>query len=293
MLLPRRAYYRLIDRRTEQIWKEDSGRPIDLSRIGMIREAELDSLRDAAWLENELLPKLGLNDEMLHEPHRPILPEPLHGAAGQGLLSWQLPNQFGSYLTQLSRYPIKSYLEIGVRHGGTFVITVEYLSRFGELERAVGVDISDSPSTREYERLNPRARFVQVNTRSRRFRRLVKKHAPWDLVLIDGDHHEEAVRRDFEAVIDSARIVVFHDIASENVPGVQKVWHEIQSEHTGRFEFVEFAEQYDDVVRDTGQTWLGLGVAIRKRFRAGQGLLLAPDWLAEYGPTASLWASAL
>jgi hypothetical protein len=31
---------------------------------------------------------------------------------------------------ELASHRVENYLEIGVRHGGTFVITVEYLSRF-------------------------------------------------------------------------------------------------------------------------------------------------------------------
>jgi hypothetical protein len=265
-VLPQAAYQRLVDMRTEQLLKRQSADRIDLSKVHVLREADPDALVDAERLEVELLPALGLNHELLHEHPWPLLPKRLHRAAGTGLLSWQLPNQFSGYLAHISRYPIARYLEIGVRHGGTFVITVEYLSRFRELESAVGVDISDSPSVAEYVKLNPRARFVQTSSRSRRFRRLVEGSAPWDLVLIDGDHHEEAVRRDFEAVRDSTRIVVFHDIVSEVVPGVGRVWGEIKSDHADRFEFFEFTNQYDEVVRESGRTWLGLGVAVDRSF---------------------------
>jgi hypothetical protein len=266
-VLPQVAYRRLIDKRTEQLLKRQSADRIDLSKVHMLRGADPGALVDAERLELELLPALGLNHELLNEHPWPLLPRRLHRAAGTGLLSWQFPNQFSGYLVHLSRYPIARYLEIGVRHGGTFVITVEYLSRFRELELAVGVDICESPSMAEYATLCPRTRFVQTSSRSRRFRRLVEGSAPWDLVLIDGSHHEEAVRRDFEAVRDSARIVAFHDIVSEVVPGVARVWGEVKTDHADRFDFFEFTSQYDEVVRESGRTWLGLGVAVDTSFR--------------------------
>jgi methyltransferase family protein len=268
VLLPDTAYRRLQEVRRQHPLRRRSADSLDLSRIGILREADMDELARADWLEHRALPALGLNYELLDEGPWPLLPEGLYGAAG-GLLAWQLPNQFGAYLAHLSRYPITSYLEIGVRHGGTFVITVEYLRRFGELDTALGVDLSRCPSLAEYARLNPAARFMKTDSQSWRFRRLVKKSAPWDLVLIDGDHREGPLRSDFETVSDSARIVVLHDIASETIPTVNKVWTEIQSDHAGRFDFFEFTDQYDEVVRRSGRTWLGLGVAVDKSLRPG------------------------
>jgi precorrin-6B methylase 2 len=56
-------------------------------------------------------------------------------------LQWQYPNQFSKYLAELAAHPVDRYLEIGVRHGGTFVITVEYLSRFHPVREAIAVDL--------------------------------------------------------------------------------------------------------------------------------------------------------
>lgn len=267
LLLPDSGYDKLIDWRTDQRLKRKTAEPIDLKAAGLLSRADIGVLRDASRLEAELLPALGLNQEMLDEQGLgSILPESLRRFAGVGLRAWQMPNQFAPYLAQLSHYPIRSYLEVGVRHGGTFVITTEYLGRFHPIERAVGVDIADSPSTTEYARTTPRARFVRLNARSRRFRRLVRRGSPWDLVLIDGDHHEQAVRRDLESVIDAARIIAFHDIVTAVAPGVRKVWDEFKSARAGQFDFFEFDRQYDEVVRRTGRTWQGLGVAVERGF---------------------------
>ena len=267
LLLPDSGYDRLTAWRTDQRLKRKTAEPIDLNAVGLLRQADMDILRDASRLEAELLPALGLNQEMLDEGGSgSILPPSLSGFAGIGLRAWQMPTQFAPYLAQLSHYPIRSYLEVGVRHGGTFVITTEYLNRFHPVERAAGVDIADSPSTAEYARSNPRARFVRLNTRSRSFRRLVRRGEPWDLVLIDGDHHEQAVRRDLESVLGAARIIAFHDIVTAIAPGVRKVWDEFKSSEAARFDFFEFDRQYDEVVRRTGRTWQGLGVAVERGF---------------------------
>ncbi len=269
LLLPDRGYERLIDWRTDQRLKRKTAEPIDLNAAGLLRRADIGILRDASRLEAELLPALGLNQEMLDEQGLgSILPASLRRFAATGLQAWQMPNQFAPYLAQLSRYRIRSYLEVGVRQGGTFVITTEYLNRFHTIERAVGVDIAHSPSTAEYARTKPRARFVRLNARSRRFRRLVRRGGRWDLVLIDGDHHEEAVRRDLENVIGAARIIALHDIVTAVAPGVRKVWGEFKSSQAARFDFFEFDRQYDEVVRRTGRSWQGLGVAVERGFGA-------------------------
>ncbi|MER3498603.1 MAG: hypothetical protein C4308_08210 [Chitinophagaceae bacterium] len=61
-----------------------------------------------------------------------------------------IPNQFSKYLVKLSQYTIHSYFGIGVRHGGTFIITIEYLNRFNQIKKAIGVDIDYSTGLKQY-----------------------------------------------------------------------------------------------------------------------------------------------
>src|SRR4029077_13792201 len=109
-------------------------------RISLIREKSTEYLSQAGNLETLLL-ELGLNDEGLNE-----FPASLHPFCGQGLRVWQYPGQFSKYLEQLSKLRVRSYLEIGIRHGGSFVTTVEFLDRFSPLEFAVAVDVIPCPS---------------------------------------------------------------------------------------------------------------------------------------------------
>jgi len=200
-----------------------------------------------------------LNDEGFEQ-----IPAELHRYCGAGLRCWQYPSQLAGYLVLLSRLGIRSYLEIGVRHGGTFVLTVEYLRRFHPLAQAVAVDLGDSPSLREYAATSSGVQFLQADSHSAEFRQFIAGHPGFDLALIDGDHTAEGCWQDFELVRDRAAIVAFHDIVSDVVPGVGEVWRRVRAECGDRYEFHEFTAQYDSLQRRTGQRFLGLGVAVAR-----------------------------
>lgn len=225
--------------------------PIDLQRIALIREMEQQQLSRPESIEALLL-QLGLNDEAMHE-----IPESLHPYCGQGLRIWQYPNQYSRYLAQLARLGVRSYLELGVRHGGTFVLTVELLQRFAALEFAVGVDIIPCRSMEEYQGLNPKAEFACINTLSPDFAALVERLAPIDLVFIDSHHEETQCRRELAVLSERANMFAFHDIANKDWPGVRKVWEEVKA--SGAYECHEFTDQYGDL-----GPYMGIGLAVKK-----------------------------
>ena len=245
---------------------------IDLSYIKLIKEKDKEYLADAKNLEFELLPALGLNNESLQE-----FPEELYSFCGYGLLHWQYPNQFSKYLAQLSKFNIKTYLEIGVRHGGTFVLTVEYLEKFHSIEQATGVDIGYCPSIVEYKKLNPKIDFMMAYSQSPEFGEFIKNHPGLDLVLIDGNHKEAACRNDFEVIKNKANIVVFHDIVSDVCPGVGRVWRHVVDTYSGEYVFFEYTEQYDSVQKRTNQTYLGIGMAVKKKYLQEIGYQEIPE----------------
>ena len=243
---------------TEASWKKLKtlrASRIDLSRVGLIRGEDRTSLSDAHKLEKLLL-ELGLNDEGLEE-----YPQSLYPYCGKGLRIWQYPIQFSKYLVDVSRLGLRSYLELGIRHGGTFVATVEYLDKFESLEFAIGVDIMPCPSMAEYEQMNPRACFVRINTQSAQYERFLSQHAPFGLVLIDSFHEEEQCYAEFLSVRERARAIAIHDIVNCDFPGVSKVWERIKA--SGEFECREYIEQYADV----RASYMGIGLAIRKDAR--------------------------
>ncbi|MBG1259148.1 class I SAM-dependent methyltransferase [Nostoc commune] len=239
----------------EQGWKKLkklSTIPLDLKRVALIRGKNLEYLSDAGNVESLML-YLGLNDEGLEE-----FPESIHQYCGQGLRIWQYPIQFSKYLIDLGKLKIDSYLEIGIRHGGTFVATVEYLEKFSPLKSAIGIDIIPCPSLLEYKQIQPNAEFVQINTQSKEYQEWLKKHERFDLVLIDSFHEETQCRNEFLSVKDKANIVAFHDIANIKYPGVRKVWDEVKN--TNEFECREYIDQYENI----DLSYMGIGLAVRK-----------------------------
>ena len=61
--------------------------------------------------------------------------------------------------------------------------------------------------------------MIRAESSSPKVARHLAEHGPFDLVLIDGDHSEEGVRRDLELVRPHARAIALHDIVGENTRG--------------------------------------------------------------------------
>lgn len=225
-------------------------RAIDLGRVSLIRAQTPDFLQHAGHLE-ALLPTLGLNDEGMSE-----FPSALHPFCATGLLVWQFPCQFAPYLARLATLGVTSYLELGIRHGGSFVATVEILDQCSPLDYAVGVDIIPCVSMAAYSALNPRARFECLNTQGPALLELMGELDIVDLVLIDSHHEADQCRREFHTLARYANMIAFHDITNRGCPGIGEVWREIEA--SGDWHCESFTRQYDD----TGP-YMGIGLAIR------------------------------
>lgn len=216
----------------------------------------MEELANPQYIESLML-RLGFNTEILNEQ-----PAIVTGHGG-GLRIWQYPNQFSKYLLLLKDKGIKSYIEIGCRWGGTFVLTCEYLSRFTPVEKAVAVDIFDSPVS-EYCKTRAGYSFMNMNSQSKEFKQKMTD-ARYDLVFIDGDHTYEGVKNDYEVMREKGNIYVFHDIVNAACPGVVRFWSELRKNESATYDFYEFTDQYDDVLRRmNGRRYLGIGVAVRK-----------------------------
>lgn len=228
---------------------------MDVSRISLITNSSLEDLKTSAYVE-DLIIKLGLNTEILNEQPEIVIQN------GGGLRIWQYPNQFSKYLCFLQTQNVSSYIEIGCRWGGTFVLTNEYCKKFHPMHKSVAVDIIDSP-VQEYCNLHPETEFKQMNSQTHEFQEYMREQF-FDVVFIDGDHTYEAVKHDFEVCKNSGRIFVFHDIINDACPGVIQIWNELKTHEKDTYDFIEFIEQYEEVQKNTGQSYLGIGVAIKK-----------------------------
>ena len=228
---------------------------MDLTRTKLIQDSTLEELKDALFLEN-LIPKLGFNTEILNEQPNIVRNH------GGGLLIWQYPNQFSKYLSFLRTNEIHSYLEIGCRWGGTFVLTHEVLKRFGSMTNSVAVDIIDSP-VQEYCKSRSECQFIKMNSQSPEFKEFIRQKQ-FDVIFIDGDHSYDGVKTDYESTKDSGRIFVFHDIVNAACLGVVEFWNSLKKYENDTYDFFEFTEQYPEVYQETKQSFLGIGVAVKK-----------------------------
>jgi len=167
-----------------------------------------------------------------------------------GLRFWQYPNQLSKYLKLLSTFKINSYLEIGCRWGGTFVITNEFLKLKNKNVKAFACDIIEmSDILTEYSKHSD-FKYLFINSTL-----LDKENVQEqiDLILIDGDHSYNGVKIDFERSLQySPKYVVFHDIKSDACGGVVKFWDEIKN----NYKHHEFIEQYESV----NGSYLGIGL---------------------------------
>ena len=162
----------------------------------------------------------------------------------------------------LSGLNIQSYIEIGCRWGGTFVLTNEYLKRFNTVTKSVCVDIIDSPVV-SYCESNPETQFIKINSQHPEFVKYIDANY-FDVIFIDGDHTYTGVKNDYEISKTSGKVFVFHDIVNDACLGVVQFWNELKTNEKDTYDFYEFIDQYEDVWKETRQTFLGIGVAIKK-----------------------------
>jgi len=212
--------------------------------IDKIKELDLNQLT-TEQLE-DFLPQLGMNNENLWE-----MPSELSNYFGNGFHFWQYPNQFNYYLKQILQYKIKSYLEIGCRWGGTFIITNEFLKLKNKNINSYACDIiSMSPLLKEYSQYN---NFTYLNKSSFDLNGSDIENTI-DLILIDGDHSYEGVKKDYEVSLQfKPKYVVFHDTVSDACPGVVQFWNEIKTK--GK-RYYEYHDQYSSV----DGNFLGIGL---------------------------------
>jgi len=228
---------------------------MDLSRLSLLTSTSVTDLKDPSKLE-DLIIKLGFNDEILIEQ-----PQIVKNNVG-GLKIWQYPNQFSKYLVYLQSLQPRSYCEIGSRWGGTFATTVEYLRKLGSIERAVAIDACIT-TTEEYCKQTNDCTFIKDFSNSDSIKEFMQSNT-FDCVLIDGDHSNPVLSGDYKNVKETTRIIVFHDIISTVCPDVTALWNKLKLEESTNYIFIEFVEQYPEVVEATGNTYLGIGVMVRK-----------------------------
>lgn len=228
----------------------------------VFKDIDKSLLVDQIYLEQNLIIDLGLNNENLTEQPKELSD---HFGGGLGLRIWQYPNQFSKYMVKLSQYAksINSYLEIGCRHGGTYIITTEFLKAINpNFKRSTAIDIiGASEILQTYVDSTYEAEFKNMNSGSDEFKDFISDNF-FDVVFIDGDHSYEFVKNDAELTRDYCNIQVFHDTVNDACVGVGIYWNEIKKTHKDLYNFYDFTDQYDSV----SGSYLGIGLAVRKTF---------------------------
>ncbi|MEB3260531.1 MAG: class I SAM-dependent methyltransferase [Cyanobacteriota bacterium] len=228
-----------------------------LAAAGLIQGVPEDKLRDTSFLENELIPALGLNNENLNEQ-----PRELSAFMGKGLHIFQYPNQLARYLTWLADHAREtaSYVEIGSRWGGTFIVVCEWLRRIGApLTSALAIDpIGETPMIKHYGTTlleqGVAYQFLQDFSTSHAVQALFEERCP-DFVFIDGDHSMKGALADHMLARRYAKIIVHHDIFSDACPETTALWKALKELEAGEFIAKEFIEQYPSVKG----SFLGIG----------------------------------
>ena len=206
----------------------------------------------------EILPTFGMNDEYLEE--MPKIFEPFFG---WGVKFWQYPNQFSKLLNFLKNKDIESYLEIGVRYGGTFIIINELLKRYYPLLESHCIDIMPASEILDsYQKKFTKQPFFYHEMDSLSpylYQRIegeekVVPEKKIDLIFIDACHSYQCIKRDYHAsLMFGPKYIIFHDIANTNTKGARIAWQEFKKNHKKSYEFID---QYDGM----NGKYLGIGV---------------------------------
>lgn len=202
--------------------------------------------------------------------------EPLKTFSGRK--ASQRPEELHAFTHELFRQNVRTYLEIGARHGDTFHEVMTSLP-VGSVGIAVdlpggawGVESSRKSLDAVINDLRKRGYQVAAvygDSTSPEVFRQVALHLErfavtgFDAVLIDGDHRYGGVAMDYAIWGPCARIVAFHDVAGEGVyqrttgypVEVPRLWAELKRDlppSTSKLEFI--AE---------GEPLMGIGVLIK------------------------------
>lgn len=186
------------------------------------------------------------------EPKKPKF-EPL--VCRSGRTPSQRADELRPFIAFLKREKVKSYLEIGARHGDTFF---DVMSALPKGSKGVAVDLAGGPwgtpksrqslidAVAELNAQGYRASIVWGDSQTSQVRQTVMARGPFDAALIDGDHRLPGVTSDWKNYGPMARLVAFHDIVGHGQTSrdgkrmpieVPALWASLKVDHKVR-EFV-------------------------------------------------------
>jgi hypothetical protein len=229
-------------------------------------QTSISNLLNITYLENIFIPEIGLNNELYHEFPSFLYP---YMNSNTGLRIWQYPSQLSKYLLLLANFqiPIKSYLEIGVRHGGTFIFLSEYMNRIGKpFKSSIGIDIVPSKQMELYISQFTNSKHKYAVGYHPNYKNKNSEFYDIDLCFIDGDHSFLGVTNDYSLIKDHCKYIVFHDVYSSAAEGSTEFWRILKFTHSSKH-VQEIIDQYPEVMeKNNGKTFLGFGILQNKCF---------------------------
>jgi cephalosporin hydroxylase len=180
-------------------------------------------------------------------------------------------------------------VEIGTDRGGTLYTWCQLAEPDATIVSidlpggSFGRGVSDRTALAKYARPGQTLRFLAGDSHDPAMRDQLGEALGGrkiDLLMIDGDHTYEGVKRDFELYSPFVRaggLIVFHDVLKNQLDsrcGVDRFWGEVKQ---GR-RTAEFLDPYDD--RGLGQ-WGGIGVLFWKGGAVAQDRPQRDDGVSE------------
>lgn len=155
----------------------------------------------------------------------------------------QVPEEYIEYLWFLKNSNFKTYLNIGIGKGGSFLIETFIQPH---LELSIAVDNSSYWKDNQRNSILEKIDWLQsnVNTKVEFYDSdsvtWLKKNQErkFDAIFIDGDHTYDGLKGDYDnalPLLNDGGYVIFHDINSFACPGVMKIWNELKNDSCQEF----------------------------------------------------------
>ena len=170
-------------------------------------------------------------------------PPKIHGFSGT---KWpQFQEEIQGFISLLKDRGVKSYLEIGCRHGDTFhamglalpkgslLVAVDLPGARSGKHTAGKCPNSDKALHRAASDLKKRGQKAIViigDSHSNEVIESVSKYSPFDAVFIDGDHSFDGVRADWRNYGSMGTLVAFHDIRADKDKGAS-LFNELKQQY--------------------------------------------------------------
>lgn len=177
--------------------------------------------------------------ESSFKPH----PPKIRGFSGA---KWpQFQEEIQAFISLLKDSDVKSYLEVGCRHGDTFHAVGKALPEGSLL---VAIDLpgarsgkrtggkcpnSDKWLIRAARNLRKHGQITHViigDSHDSKVISKVKEFAPFDAIFIDGDHSPKGVRADWLDYGPMSNLIAFHDISAED-KGCASVYKKLKQQY--------------------------------------------------------------